>query len=272
MRKILLSILLILLFGFNISSNRPYAFGSVYTSLVGLNNETSQNSTTTGVSASNVGTDNLVVVFVAMDNRSTADGQTNDVTSVTDLAGNNYVKAGEYTNDLGGAASGATVACYYSVTTIAITTSTTWTINYSGNVTAKVISVRSTTKGAGTSIGVQSLQTASDDNQDPQSMAISGATSREYLWTRVIASETDGTGGTATTGYTAINVGASATGGSEKGHVNLWIERKVETATGTTSDPSATDATADRANILFGFYEFTLSLSRKGDMFHVFKP
>src|SRR2546423_448261 len=105
-------------------------------------NETSQSSSVFTVSTPVLTADagDLLVLSIAMDNLGTADGNTSQVTSVTDSRSNTWTKAGEFTNTVGGAAGdGATIAVWYSVLTTGYTTGVdTVTINYSGNVTAKV--------------------------------------------------------------------------------------------------------------------------------------
>ena len=57
---------------------------------------------------------NVVVVIVAKDNTQTTDGNTSEVSSITDSAGGNtWAKAREFCNGQGGAASGATVSVWY---------------------------------------------------------------------------------------------------------------------------------------------------------------
>ena len=52
----------------------------------------------TVASATTIEVDNLAVLAISCDNLSTADGNTNDITSVTDVRGNTWTKALEYTN------------------------------------------------------------------------------------------------------------------------------------------------------------------------------
>lgn len=246
------------------------AFGSTSSIVLEFGNETSQSSLTSGTATGSVtaGT-NVVIVMIAIDNISTTDGNTNNVTGFSDSAGNTYTKIYEQTNTVGGvAADGATVAAYYSAITNNITSgSTTFTINFSGNVTAKAIQVRSVTKDSGTTIAVDgTVQALNNDNADVGSLSTSGLQNIEHLHIHVVASETDtntyGAGGTGT--FTLMSTTSSGTGGSEKGHVSLSCCRKVSTSTGETLDATMTDTTADRAALLFALYQLTATPSYIG--------
>lgn len=220
-------------------------------------NEISQSSTGYTVGATAVA-GKLLVLAIAIDNLSTTDGVTNDVTSVSDTQLNTWNKAGEFTNTVGGVAGdGATIAVFYSVLTTQLTTSDTVTVNYSGNVTAKArASLRSFTLGAGSSISIAgTVQTLANDNANAGSMTISGLSNGEYLFVRAIASETDTSGISVTTNYTTLGSTTSGTGGSEKGHMAVDGEFRIVTATGDTSAPTMTDTTADRASLYIAFQE-----------------
>ncbi len=218
-------------------------------------NETSQTSTAFPISSATAA-DELGVIAIALDNLATTDGQTSNVTSVSDSKGNTWNKLGEYTNTVGGAAAdGATIAVWYSVFSSALTTSDTVTANYSSSVVAKAAMAWSYTKGASTTVALAgSLQVLGNDNSDAGSMTVSGLTNGEYLFFRAIASETNTVGSTPTSSYTSFNV-ESGNGGSEKGHVNLNIEFIILTGTSSTSDPTMGDTSADRASVFMALKE-----------------
>ena len=112
-------------------------------------NEISQSSTAFGISNA-ISAPSLLIVSIGIDNKSTADGNTSDVTNVIDSKGNIYTKAGEFTNTVGGVANdGATIAVWYSVLGTSLGTSDTVSASYSAAVVAKAITMESYTLGAG---------------------------------------------------------------------------------------------------------------------------
>lgn len=222
-------------------------------------NETSQGSTawsfTTGGS---VPAGSLIVVVVAMDNLATTDGNSSSVTGVSDTEKNQWTKAGEFTNTVGGAAGdGACVAVWYSILTTAITSgSSTITTTYGSNVTAKCCFVINFPKESSSGIAIGgTVQTLANDNADAGSMSLSSLPIREYLFLRAIASETDTNAiASVTASYTGLSA-QSGTGGSEKNHQAIAVEYLIATGTGSTSDPTMSDTTADRASLFMAFYE-----------------
>jgi hypothetical protein len=197
------------------------------------------------------------VISIATDNISTVDGNTNNITSVQDSQSNAWTKAYEQTNTIGGAAAdGATVAIFYSVITTQLTNTDTITVNFSDTITCSTYIVSSFTIAAGNTVSIAgTIQVLNNDNSDAGSMTLSGLTSKEYLFWRPIASETDGYGLTKTTNYTEIGPNRSGSGGSEKGHVNIDGEYRILTGTGDSSNPTMTDTSADRASLYIAFQE-----------------
>src|SRR3990172_732961 len=94
-----------------------------------------------------------LVAIVTKDNASTTDGNTNEITSMSDDAGGNtWNKLREFCNSQGSANAGATVAMFYSILATQLTASNTITANFSDTRTAKAISVWKFTIGAGNAI------------------------------------------------------------------------------------------------------------------------
>lgn len=195
----------------------------------------------------------VIMVFVATDNTATANGQTSEVSSVTDTKGNTYTKIIEFCNSQAAAGAGATVSVWYSKITIAVTTTDTYTANFANSVTAKAISVNYFTVSAGATISVVSSATLANNALDPGAMSITGLVSGEYLFVRAVALERPSTGTwTVTTGYTAINTGAT-TGGGAATNMEINGEIRIFTGTGDTSDPTAT--AVDSASVYFALKE-----------------
>ena len=151
---------------------------------------------------------NVVVVIVAKDNTQTTDGNTSEVSSITDSAGGNtWTKAREFCNGQGATAGGATVSVWYSKLTNAIPSGGTITANLANSITAKAISAWEFSIAAGATISIAGTpQDLANDGADPGSMTIGGLSSREYLFIRGIAAETNSTTAlTPTANFTAFS-------------------------------------------------------------------
>lgn len=208
---------------------------------------------TTITTSSTVSAGGLIVVRVAKDNTSTTDGVTNEVTSVTDSAGNTYTKGGEYTTGQGSAKAGATVAVFYGKLTSQLASGGTITINHDSQ-TDVAVSANAYTMGSGTIAQGGSTQTLAVTAGSPGSMSLSGLTSREYLFLRAVAEEEEaGSATTPSSGYTASDVVVSTTAGSATSNITLRGEARILTGTGSTSDPSGD--VADHASVFLALYE-----------------
>lgn len=222
----------------------------------GGNNKTAGTSFTTAAPGSGAAVGEVIIFAVALDNTSTTDGQTSEVTSVTDSAGNTYVKLGEFCNGQGSAAAGAVISVWMALVTTAFTGSVdTFTVNLANSVTAKAWTARAFTVGAGNSLRLAgTLQTLADDGADPGSMTISGLTSKEYLFVRASAGESNSTTGWTATNYTNF-LGGQTSGGGAATNMLVRASYRVLTATGDTLDPSL--ASADWASVYFALEEYT---------------
>jgi hypothetical protein len=194
----------------------------------------------------------VLVVAVAKDNVSTTDGNTSEVTSITDAGGNTYVKAREFTNGQAGAAAGATVSLWYAKLTTALSSGAAVTVNFSASITAKAASLWAFSAAAGSAVAVQTALDLANDAADPGSQAISGLASQEWLFVRAIASETNATTFTATASHTAI-AAAATTGGAAATNIAVLGEFRILTGTADTSDPTAT--AVDNASVFVAFRE-----------------
>lgn len=208
---------------------------------------------TTGIT---IAADKVVVLCIAKDNVQTTDGQTDEVTSVTDSQSNAYTKIGEFTNGQGGAASGCTVAAYLSKLTTQLGSSDTITVNFSSSITAKALQGCSFSVGAGNSLQLAagSLQTLASDAANPPSMSIAGLSSKEYLFFRCIAHENNGGSIVNTASYSSPSTTiSSTTGGQAATNMGAISEFRILTGTGSSSDPNIT--TQDQAAIYFALEE-----------------
>ena len=193
----------------------------------------------------------IVIVVVAKDNASTTDGNTNEITSVTDSVGNTWTKAREFCNGQGAANAGCTVAVFYSRLTSQLSVGDpqdTITANFSDSRTASALSAWNF---SGTAISVSGGADLANDGAEPGSMSISGIPSAQYLFLRGIAVETAPIIGlTPTTSYTALT---EAAGGIGAAGLAIQGEFRILTATGDTSDPLG--EVADNASVFVAFKE-----------------
>lgn len=195
----------------------------------------------------------VITARIAKDNVQTTDGNTSEVTSVTDTRSNTWTKAREFCNGQGGAAAGAVIAIYYCVVTTQIEIGDTVTANFSSSITSKTIALDVFAKGAGSTVSVAGGADIANDGADPSSLAISGLSSGEYLFFRAIASESNSnTFLTVTTSHIAMNQKVANTGTSATS-MGVRGEHIIATGTGDTSDPTL--FSADHASTMVAFLE-----------------
>lgn len=195
----------------------------------------------------------VVVVIVAKDNAASADGNTSEVTSVTDTAGTTYTKAREFCNAQGAANAGATVAIYFGIPPVKLNVSDTIVANFSDSRTASAISAWKFVVGVGSYVYVVGTGDLANDGADPGSIAISGLASGEYLYVRAIAGETStGTALTPTASHTVFTQAGTA-GSTADTNMCIRGEFIIATGTGDTSDP--TWVSADCASAMVAFQE-----------------
>lgn len=200
---------------------------------------------------------NLVVVTLAFDNlgSGTDNLDASEVTSVTDSAGNTWVKGGETSNNNGAAAAGVTTSVWYSVLTNQIASGGTITANLSGSSTARTAQAWEFTKDAGTTIALAALVVDVGDAVDPASISIGPILSREYLLYYGFGGEQNNAGTyTAATNYTAL--GKTGTAAGSTNDIMVTGDYRIATLTGDTHD-AATSTDRDYAAVYFALYEVT---------------
>lgn len=197
----------------------------------------------------------LVVVNVGKDNSQTTDGHTNEITSVTDSAGNTYFKVDEYCNGQAAAGGGAVGAVFWSVVTNAMTSgSTTITAHFSPSLSSGACAINAWkwSIGAGNDVVVASSTVNAFDAASAGSLTLSSLTSREYLFFRGIDSEASTTTLTVTASFTSLG---RAAGGTGTGAILSHGEFRIDTNTTSTSNP--TTGSADGVSLFVAFYEVT---------------
>ena len=201
----------------------------------------------------------FVVVIVAKDNASSTTGETSEITSVSDSAGNTWTKAYEYSYGGGtpGANAGAVCAVYFSTLSSALSSGGTITANFSDSRTASAISAWNYSLGAGNLAELDGA-TGYGDTNNQNGLSLTGLTSAEHLGIRAFALETQLTTAFALeSGWTAMST-AGGTGGGSASNMRVDGQFGIESASttvdvATVSGPSA--LFVDQANILVAFIE-----------------
>jgi hypothetical protein len=217
-------------------------------------NQTSIQMTTSAVAEA----DTLVVVFVAVDNNQTTDGDEGAVTSIVDSAGNTWVKIAEFCNGQGSAQAGATISVWKSVIATEIASGGTITANLSNSASrdATAISAWKFTKAASVTVEIGGTPaTLATDALDPGAITLGSLASRAYLWIHGLAGE-----GPQTDAYTwdadySQITGNGTTGSSAASNMHVRGGYRIFTGTTDTVDVTSTTADRDYAQILAALYE-----------------
>lgn len=180
-----------------------------------------------------------------------------NVSSVTDTGGNTWHKLGEVAGNQA-AAGGANVCLYYCIiTTQMLIAVSTITVTFGSAIAAKAASGWEFTIGS-SNLAVERIRFRGTAAADPPSMTLDDLPSREYLYFRARASETDDTTWTVTTNFTGItnataDAGAAGVGSTANG------EFRINTSVSETSDPTKTSN--DGADIFIALWEGSQSAS-----------
>lgn len=196
----------------------------------------------------------VLILTVTCDNVDIATGQTDQIVGVTDSRATWY-KVAEYTYSAGSAGDGVTCAVFYCPVTSQIATGGSIAVNFASNVTSKagiVRQMRTSGDASGVTIADGDIKLTSIAGGDAPSLTISNLPSREYLFWRSIGSESNSTGLTVTTNYTAGGA-ISASTGTASTSVTSLTEFRILTATGDTSNPGHNNW--DQVGIYFALQE-----------------
>jgi hypothetical protein len=193
------------------------------------------------------------ILWIAKDNAAAADGETNEVTGVTDSAGNTWAKAKEYCNANGAGGAGATVSLWWTKADATLAAGGTVTVTLSGATTAKAALGQAFTIDAANTIEVLGSATEAQDAADPGNLSISGLDSGTYLYVRAVALEDSAAGGgeTPTTGYTALDL-VGTSGGGAATNMQAWGEFRIVAGTGDSSDPTVKAVDSASVYVAFG--------------------
>lgn len=224
---------------------------------IGSNNKkTFPSSSITITTSAAANSASLVIVVSSSDNVSASDGNTTEVSSITDSAGGNtWVKAREYCNSNASANAGATCSVWYSKLTNQIASSGTITVNYGFSISAMAASAWNFSMNSTSTLQIDSPQDLGVDAGQPGSLSISSLPSKEYLFFRGIAGESSSASAlTVSSGYTEITRNQT-TGLPEAGNMAVRGEFIITTNTTSTSNP--TYVSADHASVFFALEEIS---------------
>lgn len=197
----------------------------------------------------------LITVHVATDNTATTDTDGTEV-SVTDSGGNTYTRVIEKTNGQGAAKGGAEAAIFYCVVGTALTAgSSTITITNANSGYARAAVGHLFSRDTSKTITVESTNVAVADGAASLNVALSGLTSREYLWLGTSASESS-TAQVGSTNFTSGEGTSTTSGGGSAANMGVAGASHISTATGITYDADLTGtATADWCSVIAALYE-----------------
>lgn len=192
------------------------------------------------------------VIVLAFDNTNTTDGDFTEVISCTDSAGNNYAKAGEYTNGNGGINTGATVSIWYTIATNTLSSGGTITPTFAGSPGRKAITGHAFTFGG--VVTTSGSTGRADDAADAGSITGTPSTgSRQHLWIRGTACESTNTSYAASSNYTAFNHSDSTTFGIAGSDKNMGARGEYRIYTDSSDSTDPTTSTADHASVMVFF-------------------
>jgi hypothetical protein len=221
------------------------AFGSVG-SIITAQQKSSSSSWSPTTSAQ-LDSGNAGVLVIAVDNNDTSDGNTNLCSSVTDAAGNTWVKAREFTNSQGTVDIGATVCIFYTKASANLSSGGQITITLAAAKTAKAVAGWEFTMGSANTLSVEDGAGLANDSADAGSMTLSGLANREHLFIRAVGIESSITSYTASTNYTACTHSSSTTsGGGSATNMGARCEFRILSGTGDSSNP--TTSASDQAS------------------------
>ena len=207
---------------------------------------------------------NFGVVIIALDNTCTVDAETSEVSSISDGA-NTYVKLKEFCNTQAGvAADGATISTWYFKPASTLATSSTVTITFANTITAKVARLWEFSIGASKIPAIATgggATLAATQAENPGSITLSSLASKEYLFLRSIANESNANCCTITTNYTALTASTANTGAVATSQ-RVWGEFRILTATGDTSNPTNVGNT-DFASTYLALEEVAAGVTRR---------
>lgn len=227
-----------------------------FTAIGGANANASATSLAMTLTAA-VAVGDIILVGIAVDNTTTTDGATTDITSVVDSVGNVYTRLVEWTNGNAAAAAGVTGAIWAAYCATAMTTSDTITASYSARV-GQVMVAEKAAVGAGMTF--QSVGTpqggVADANATGPLTTLGGLPSAEHAWIGLDAIEAPGADAyVVDTDFTASQ--QRGTAGAGAAGMSVRMQKSIFTGTTRTHGGSKTGA-SDWVSMLVALDEVLL--------------
>jgi hypothetical protein len=210
----------------------------------------------------------VVVVHIGADNVGTSSGAATEVLSIVDTGGNTYERVCEYRYSEGVAGDGAVNAVWVARAATALAISDTITVTFNNAITTKVVQAGAFSVTSGNKLqlaGTCKTENISD-NADIGALTTDTLPSKEYLFFRTAAVESDSVAISAglTSGYSVVT-SSFADGGADSASMSIVGERRILTATASTSDPTKTGTIDDGASIFVALEECTPGVDCTGD-------
>ena len=202
--------------------------------------------------SANITVGKILFVSVTSDNIQTTSGASTNHT-LSDTKGNTWNKVFELTSSAGAANDGSTTSLWWSKITTEILTTDSITATFSSAVVDAIISLVETTVGAGKTVDFETNYTEALSGTSI-SRALSGLTSREYLFFGLLGAEGEDTAKTPIANYVEQFDLVSSTTGLADVNVQQHVGTRILTGTGDTWTSSAVTFT-NGIQTLTAFYE-----------------
>lgn len=201
--------------------------------------------TLTTTAAAEIG--NVVILLIGKDNVQTTDGNTSEVTGVTDTAGNVWVKLREYCNGRTAANAGVVISVWKSKITSTLALGGVITATMSSSITVKGMTAWEFQTIGDLAIAGTPQDLAVVAGSALGSLTISGLADGEYLFVRGIAIEDGNT--TDLTSTASFTIFSMARANPAAGTSSVKIVGEFRILTGTTSTSNPTLGTDDSVSV-----------------------
>lgn len=227
------------------------AIGSLGT----VGNNTTDQSSLALTTTADLEAGNVAVLILAVDNHQGSNIDEGAVSSVTDSAGNTWLKAAEFTSGQSAAQAGSTCSIWYTKASSTLGTGGTITANFTNNTSrdAQAMTVYEFSFGAGSTVSVQATNTLAETATTPGSLDAT-TPNAEFLRVRGFATESNSLTNITPTSSWTVFTNARSGGGAANINQAVRGEFIISTATGAASTPTAAP-TGDPASVYVAFKE-----------------
>lgn len=220
---------------------------------IGTGNAKSANSEFSFNTGLSITTGQLVVLVVATDNDSSADGDNNEHLTVT-IDGHSMTQILEYTNSEGSADAGVTVSAWYWKATTNVASAVAIVTTLTSGKTAKAASGRIFNIPYEYTVSIDGTQTGGTSAADPESLIATGGNSGKHIWIRGIGVEDNhaDVGLLEQTVDWAAFSGDGTEGGLTDSNISVRAEFKISDGTSSGASNPSISSTPDTASVLVG--------------------